>query len=52
MVSKVCKNHLENPVKIYSQCIGCEIEYLNQRIREQEELLKWFRNRKSSLGAR
>jgi len=46
-LSEVCKKHRENPARIYSQCIGCEIEDLNQRIREQEELLKFYRERKS-----
>jgi hypothetical protein len=44
-MSKVCKKHQENPVTIYSKCIGCELENLHRRIREQEELLKWFRER-------
>lgn len=44
-MSKVCKKHRENPARIYSQCIGCEIENLNQCIKEQEDLLKWFRER-------
>lgn len=50
-MNKVCKKHQENPVKIYSQCIGCETEYLNQRIKEQGDLLKWFRDRRSETQA-
>ncbi|GIO13556.1 hypothetical protein J19TS2_31110 [Cohnella xylanilytica] len=44
-MSEVCDNHKWKPVKIYCKCIGCEIESLNQRIKEQEELLQWFRAR-------
>lgn len=51
-MSKICKKHQENPAKIYSQCIGCEIEDLNQRIREQEELLKWFRERQRWISVK
>lgn len=36
-MSQVCKKHQEKPVKIYSQCVGCEIEMLHARIRELEE---------------
>ena len=44
-MNKVCDKHKEHPAKIYSKCIGCEIDMLQQRIREQEELLKWFRSK-------
>lgn len=50
-MSQVCKKHQEKPAKIYGKCIGCEIEWLNQRIREQEELLKFYRERKSETQA-
>lgn len=46
-MSQVCKKHQEKPEKIYGKCIGCEIEWLNQRIREQEELLKFYREQLS-----
>ena len=43
---KVCKRHQQNPVWIYSQCIGCEIEdlrnrvkYLKERVEDQEKRL-------------
>ncbi|WP_010278851.1 DUF551 domain-containing protein [Paenibacillus senegalensis] len=47
-MSKVCKKHQENPAIIYSKCIGCEIEMLQQLIKEKEQLLKWFRERQDN----
>ena len=44
-MSEICEKHVKNPARIYGKCIGCEIEYLNQRIKEQEELLNWFRSK-------
>lgn len=37
-MSKVCKHHAKHPVKIYSQCIGCELEMLhseNERLKAE-----------------
>lgn len=48
-MSQVCKKHQEKPAKIYGKCIGCEIEWLNQRIREQEEFLKFYRDQFEEL---
>ncbi|WP_059050821.1 hypothetical protein [Paenibacillus senegalimassiliensis] len=45
MNTKICDKHKEHPAKIYSKCIGCEIDMLQQRIKEQEELLKWHRSK-------
>jgi hypothetical protein len=39
-VSEICKKHKEEPVKIYRQCVGCEIEYLRYQIRHMEEQLQ------------
>jgi hypothetical protein len=36
-MSKVCKQHIEKPALIYGQCIGCEIERYQQRIKELEK---------------
>jgi hypothetical protein len=30
-MTKVCKKHQKNPVFIYGQCIGCEIEELRRQ---------------------
>lgn len=46
-MSKVCEKHKEKPARIYSQCIGCEVESLNGRIKELEEersrLIEWIK---------
>jgi hypothetical protein len=36
-MSKVCEKHREHPVKIYDQCVGCEIESLRA---ERDKLIK------------
>ncbi len=46
-MNNVCDKHKEHPAKIYSKCIDCEVDMLQQRIREQEEVLKWFRDKES-----
>lgn len=35
-MSKVCKHHAKHPVKIYSQCIGCELEMLHSENERQK----------------
>ena len=35
-MSKICDKHIENPAKIYGQCIGCELEMYQRRIKELE----------------
>ncbi|ASA22570.1 hypothetical protein [Paenibacillus donghaensis] len=36
-MSKVCKTHQDNPAYIYGQCIGCEIEYYQKKLKEKDE---------------
>lgn len=39
-MSKVCKKHRDNPVLIYNQCVGCELEEMSKEI----QILKQRRN--------
>ncbi|MEB8637973.1 hypothetical protein P4H32_30390 [Bacillus cereus] len=39
-MEKVCAKHRTHPVKIYVQCVGCEIEYHQNRILELEAKIK------------
>lgn len=36
-MTKVCKQHIEKPALIYGQCIGCELEGYQRRIKELEQ---------------
>jgi hypothetical protein len=33
----ICEKHKENPIKIYDQCVGCEIEYLRNQVKVLKE---------------
>lgn len=33
-MSKICQNHIVKPVKIYSQCVGCELEWLQAKVNQ------------------
>lgn len=38
-MTKVCKRHADNPVIIYHQCVGCELEWLHEELeRKQQEI--------------
>lgn len=41
-MSKVCKKHIEKPAMIYKQCIGCELEWYQKRIRDLEKGLSYY----------
>lgn len=41
-MGKVCKKHAEHPVKIYSQCIGCELERMTDELRNAKETSKMW----------
>ena len=36
-MTKVCTKHKENPVMIYGECIGCEIEYMRAGQKSSQE---------------
>lgn len=42
-MSKVCAKHRAEPVTIYRQCVGCEIEGQRVALQEWGEKTDWFR---------
>jgi len=42
-MTKVCEKHAAKPVKIYHQCIGCEVENLRQQVKELQEIIRFFK---------
>lgn len=39
----VCEKHKRHPAKIYDQCVGCEIEWYQNKILELEKELMVLR---------
>jgi hypothetical protein len=44
MTTKVCKRHQIEPAYIYSQCIGCEIEYYQKELKEKDDEILQLKN--------
>jgi hypothetical protein len=44
-MSEPCDKHKKVKTKIICKCVYCEIDNLNQRVREQEEVIKWYRDK-------
>lgn len=49
MTTKVCKRHQREPAMIYGQCIGCEIEYYQKKLKEKDEEILQLKNELKNL---
>lgn len=36
---RVCQKHIESPVTIYDQCVGCELERLQQQLADRDKTI-------------
>ena len=39
-MTKVCKRHANNPVMIYHQCVGCELEWFHEELEQKQQEIK------------
>ena len=40
---KVCKRHADNPVKIYYQCVGCELEWFREELEQKQQEIEQYK---------
>jgi hypothetical protein len=36
---RVCQKHIQSPVTIYNQCVGCELECLQQQLADRDKTI-------------
>lgn len=49
-MSEICKEHIDNPARIYHQCIGCEIEWYEQKKKELETEIEHLKTLLNDYG--
>ena len=42
-MTKVCKRHADNPVIIYHQCVGCELEWLHKELEQKQQEIEQYK---------
>jgi hypothetical protein len=47
---RVCQKHIESPVTIYNQCVGCELECLQQQLADRDKMIAEFGQTVHRLG--
>ena len=48
-MTKVCKRHADNPVIIYHQCVGCELEWLHEELEQKQQEIEQLKQRLAAL---
>lgn len=48
-MSKICQRHIVKPVKIYSQCVGCELEWLQADVKQLRIEIRSLKKEKYQL---
>ena len=48
-MTKVCKRHADNPVIIYHQCVGCELEWLHKELEQKQQEIEQLKQRLAAL---
>jgi hypothetical protein len=48
-MKKVCKRHSDNPVMIYHQCAGCELEWFHQKLEQKQQEIKRLEQERDKL---
>jgi len=46
---KVCKRHADNPVTIYHQCVGCELEWFHEELEQKQQEIKRLKQERDKL---
>jgi hypothetical protein len=48
-MTKVCKRHSDNPVMIYHQCVGCELEWFHEELEQKQQEIERLRQERDKL---
>jgi len=48
-MAKVCKRHADNPVMIYHQCVGCELEWFREELEQKQQEIKRLEQERDKL---
>ena len=48
-MTKVCKRHADNPVMIYHQCVGCELEWFLEELEQKQQEIERLEQERDKL---